>query len=114
MTQPALRLAVVDDDTTLPVTNDSQRRLARIWGMVDAPFERVVLLTLFVIFLTGVGGIAIGMHAIATMNRFDAVITEVSTTTAGNRVVSCTDLSLQAPAVAASLPQCSGTSTTGR
>jgi hypothetical protein len=35
------------------------------------------------------------------------VVTDVSSTTSGNRVVSCTDLSVQAPAVAAALPQCS-------
>lgn len=105
MTQMALRSVQTDADAAL----DSRPRRtigSRLMAMADAHFERIVLLAVFTVFLSGVYGLGVMMKMGHTLDQMGVVIAEISTTSQGNRVVSCTDLSLQAPEVAAALPQC--------
>lgn len=109
MPQTALRVAPEADAAPPPQEHAPRRFGERLASMMDSHFERVVLLILFVVFLTAVYGLGTMMKMGNTLDKMDTVITEISTTSQGNRVVSCTDLSLKAPAVAAALPQCAPT-----
>jgi hypothetical protein len=75
--------------------------------MASAQFERLVLMVLFLVFVGAIWQISVMAKMTTTLDQMAVVVTDVSSTTSGNRVVSCTDLSVQAPAVAAALPQCS-------
>lgn len=105
MTQTALRSVAAAPDA-LAGSPSRQTIGSRLSRMADAHFERVVLLVLFMVFLSACYGLGVMMKMGRTLDQMGIVITEVSTTSKGNRVVSCTDLSLQAPDVAAALPQC--------
>lgn len=108
MTQLALRSVRPAADAH-SISQPKRRTIgSRLSEMADAHFERIVLLAVFTVFLSGIYGLGVMMKMGNTLDEMGVVISEISTTSQGNRVVSCTDLSLQAPAVAAALPQCSG------
>ncbi len=104
MTQTALR--AVQHNETAVATPASRTLSRRLGDIADETFKRVVLIVLFTVFLAGLIGVGNGLKMANNMEQMGLVLTEVSNTTSGNRVVSCTDLSLQAPEVAATLPQC--------
>jgi hypothetical protein len=108
MTQMALRSVNSEtvSDTTPLAGPERQAITSRLSAMADAHFERIVLLVLFTLFLSGIYGLGVMMKMGNTLDQMGVVISDISNTSQGNRVVSCTDLSLQAPKVAASLPQC--------
>lgn len=108
MTQTATLRAVQHESGVASHATTTRRRTigSRLVAMGDAHFERIVLLVLFTVFLSAVYGIGVMMKMGNTLDQMGVVISDISDTSTGNRVVSCTDLSLQAPDVAASLPQC--------
>lgn len=106
MTQMALR-SVTSPDSDTPARPSTIG--ARLSKMADAHFERVVLLVLFSVFLSALYGLGVMMKMGKTLDQMGLVVSEINSTSKDNRVVSCTDLSLQAPDVAAALPQCAAT-----
>lgn len=112
-----LRLASKDDSTSDP------RTASKLVELTNERFERTVLLVLFVLFLASVGLSVVSIQIAKAVAHVDTVASQIQTDAAalhqelatsteivrGNRVVSCADLSIQAPQVAASLPQCAST-----
>lgn len=87
----------------------------RLQELTSRRFERLVLLLVFLLYVGNIWITVVQRDMAQTVDQLQASVTQVSRDIKlstevgrGNRVVSCTDLALQAPAVAAALPQCAG------
>lgn len=109
MAQNVLRIAPEADGTPSTAAKPQGRAASRFSSVLEPHFHRVMLIVLFTVFLTVLYGLGDVMKMNNTLNEMKTTIYDISTTSHGNRVVSCADLSVRAPALAASLPQCAST-----